>query len=108
MICLRNWGHTLIDNNKKIAKLLPNIFEKIYFIIGLICLLLTIYYKVSTKRGLFIFNPCHISLAFLLVLLYAKDNTSLFMRKFHTAWSGWLFGALAAFVFPHLEDITYT
>jgi len=76
LLCLRNWGHTLIDFNQKIPKLLPNLFEKVYLAIGFICLLFAIYYKVSTKRGFFIFNPCHISLALLLVLLYTKDNSS--------------------------------
>jgi len=72
------------------------------FLIGLVCLLYTAYYKISTKRGLFLLNPCHIALIGLLYLLNVKDNSSIWARKFHAFWSGWWIGGLAGFLFPHL------
>jgi hypothetical protein len=67
---------------------------------------MAVYYKVATKRGLFILNPCHITLLMMLVLLRAEDNSSPFMRKLHSIWTAWLFGAFGALYFPHLEDVS--
>jgi hypothetical protein len=80
--------------------------EKIAFWIGLVSLILAVYYKVATKRGLFILNPCHITLLIMLVLLRAEDNSRPFMRKLHAVWTAWLFGAFGALYFPHLEDVS--
>ena len=41
----------------------------------------------------------------MLILLAAEDNTNIYLRRLHNAWTGWLFGAAAAFIFPHLEEI---
>ena len=79
--------------------------ERICFWLGLASLLLTFYFKLITKRGLFILNPCHVALLFMLILLAAEDNTNIYLRRLHNAWTGWLFGAAAAFIFPHLEEI---
>jgi hypothetical protein len=35
---------------------------------------MAVYYKVATKRGLFILNPCHITLLIMLVLLRTQHN----------------------------------
>jgi len=72
------------------------------FWIGLICLLCTVYYKISTKRGLFLLNPCHIAFVGLLYLLNAKDNDSILVRKVHVLWMGWWIGGLAGLLFPHI------
>lgn len=72
------------------------------FWIGLLCFIYTAYYKIITKRGLFLLNPCHISLLGLLYILNAKDNNSQWMRKIHALWTGWWIGGLAGFLFPHL------
>jgi len=76
------------------------------FWIGVTCFAYTVYYKIVTKRGLFLLNPCHISLFTLLYLLKAQDNSNLFTRRIHTLWTGWWIGGLAGFLFPHLEDLT--
>ena len=57
-----------------------------------------------TKKGLFIFNPCHITLIIMTVLLFSKS--SLMMRKIHSYWTTWLFGAYLALMVPHLEGIS--
>lgn len=49
-------------------------------------------------------NPCHISLMVLVVLLLG-DNSSDRMRWLHTVYGGSLFGAFAALVIPHLENL---
>lgn len=70
---------------------------------GIISLFLTFYYKLMTGKGLFIFNPCHISILVLIILLLAP--TTNFTRKLHTCWASWLFGAMMAIGLPHLEGI---
>lgn len=104
LYCIKRWNSTLL-NRTPIPKMAPSLFEKIYGWVGVIALIFTVYYKIAFKRGFFLLNPCHITLAFLVIFLFAKDNTSVLMRQMHTAWSGWLFGAFAALLFPHLEDI---
>jgi len=68
--------------------------------------LLTLYFKVVTKRGLFILNPCHIALTMLLVLLKTEDNTSVAMKRLKVAFNAWLFCPFCALVLPHLEEIS--
>jgi len=101
-LALTRWGDTLVDHTRKTPALNPNLFEKIYFLIGLISLFFACYYKLAAKRGFFLLNPCHITLALMLFLLITKDNSTTFMRKMHTAWTAWLFGAFAALAIPHL------
>ena len=83
-----------------------NFFERVMLCLGSACFIYTAYYKIITKRGLFLLNPCHIALLMLLFLLKARDNSTLFMRRFHSLWTGWWIGGLAGFLFPHLEDIS--
>jgi hypothetical protein len=70
--------------------------------LGVICLILIMYFKIKTTKGLFIFNPCHIFLLMNLYLLIVEDNSTSFNRKLHTASTGWLFGAILALFIPHL------
>ena len=88
----------------KVAKrdyLRPNMLEKVAVVVGVTSLIYTTYSKFSRREGLFMTNPCHISLLTLVVLLLG-DNSSDRMRWLHTVYSGSLFGAFAALVIPHL------
>ena len=49
-------------------------------------------------------NPCHVSLTLLLVLLKG-DNSKYWMKWVYAAYTGWLFGAFAALLLPHLEGL---
>ncbi len=100
------WRDSLASPSQKKTPLKSNLLEKICFWIGLASFLLTLYFKVATKRGLFILNPCHISLVLMLILLAAEDNSSLNMRRLHTAWTAWLLGPFGAIAWPHLEDVS--
>jgi hypothetical protein len=42
----------------------------------------------------------------MLILLIARDNTNIHIRRLHIAWTAWLLGPFGALAFPHLEDIT--
>lgn len=42
----------------------------------------------------------------MLILLSAKDNTTLKIRILYTGWTAWLFGPFGALAWPHLEDIS--
>jgi hypothetical protein len=97
------WRSSLVDGKVTVSKMKINLTEKICFWVGLGSLLLTLYFKVVTKRGLFMLNPCHVSLVIMLVLLRAEDNSSLRMRWLHTAWTAWLLGPFGAIAWPHLE-----
>jgi len=50
-------------------------------------------------------NPCHTTVLIQSYLLAAKDNTSPWVRKVHTIWASWVFGAFGAFAWPHLENL---
>lgn len=108
LIFLYRWRQQLADGTAERPKMESGWAEKICFWAGLGSLLMTFYYKLVTKRGLFILNPCHVALAMQLVLLATKDNTSLFMRRMHMAWTAWLFCPFSALLLPHLEEINWT
>jgi hypothetical protein len=99
------WRNSLADEQQR-QKLKANWTDKACFWAGLASLLMTLYFKVITRRGLFILNPCHIALAVLLVLL-ASDSSSLLMRRMHVAWTAWLFCPFSALVLPHLEEVSF-
>lgn len=80
--------------------------EKATFWVGLLSFIFTFYFKVSTKRGFFMLNPCHVALLLMLVLLKIKDNSSVFARRMHLAWTAWLLGPFGALAWPHLEEIS--
>jgi hypothetical protein len=66
--------------------------------------ILTAYYKLKTGKGLFMFNPCHITIMveiYLLISVNTKRNIMIY-----SAWSGWLFGAYMASIIPHLAGIS--
>lgn len=81
----------------------PNLLEKVFGILGIISLILTFYFKLVTRKGVFIFNPCHIALLMVVILLLSP--TSDFTRKLHTCWTSWNFGALMALFIPHLYGV---
>jgi hypothetical protein len=78
-------------------------FERRVSIVVLLSYLLTLYYKVKTRRGLFILNPCHMSALFLVYLLFAKSTRM--NRIIHGVWCSWIYGAIMALIFPHLAGI---
>jgi hypothetical protein len=100
------WRQQLADGPAQTPKMQSGWAEKICFWVGLGSLLMTFYYKLATKRGLFILNPCHVALAMQLVLLAAHDNTSLLMRRLYAVWTAWLFCPFSALLLPHLEEIS--
>lgn len=71
---------------------------------GAITFILTAYYKMAAGKGLFMLNPCHISLLGVIVLCVAPSTAR--MHKLHTMWTSWLFGAFLALFFPHLRGIS--
>lgn len=73
---------------------------------GLLSFIFTFYFKVSTKRGFFMLNPCHVALLLMLVLLRVKDNSGVLARRLHLAWTAWLLGPFGALAWPHLEEIS--
>ena len=56
------------------------------------------------RKGLFIFNPCHLSCLGVIVMCL-KSSTST-MRTFHTMWTSWIFGAALALSVPHLNGVS--
>jgi len=100
---LRYSGNAIAKVQKR-AYLKPNLLEKVAAVVGVLSLAYTTYSKFSRREGLFMTNPCHISLLVLLVLLLG-DNSSDRMRWLHTVYGGSLFGAFAALVIPHLEGL---
>ena len=81
----------------------PNFIEYLVAFIGIIALLATAYMKISTGKGLFVLNPCHISILGVIVLCIAPSTRK--MRKIHSMWTSWLFGATLAVLIPHLNGI---
>jgi hypothetical protein len=75
----------------------------VYGIVSIITVIVQTYMKVSTKKGLFILNPCHTNLVFvaILMILPTTKNTKLI----HLAWEPWIFGPIFALMFPHLYGI---
>jgi hypothetical protein len=82
-----------------------NWFEQLCLGVGVVCLGYTGWLKIVVRHeGLFMANPCHVSLLMLLVLLRGNNNSPA-MRWLHTAYSGWTLGAFAALLIPHLEGL---
>ena len=71
---------------------------------AVVCYIMTFYYKVITRKGMFIFNPCHMTLIVMICLMISPSTP--FMKKVHTFWTTWLFGAFLALFIPHLEGIS--
>ena len=80
-------------------------FQVFIAINSIISLIFTCYYKISTGKGLFIFNPCHVTLLGVTILLLWPENEKK-IQRFHTYWTAWLSGAMMALVVPHLEGIS--
>lgn len=80
-----------------------SLFEKLVGLSSIVSLILTFYFKLITKKGLFILNPCHITLIIMTVLLFSRSTP--LMLKLHTYWTAWLFGAYLAVLIPHLDGI---
>lgn len=102
---IKYWSYSLTDKEQKLHhEKKSNWIEKFVAVNGIISLALTLYYKLYTRKGMFIFNPCHLSLLILVFLLFAP--TTKFTRKVHTCWTAWLFGAIMALGIPHLEGVS--
>lgn len=105
VLIIRRWYHTLTSKQQEKHTIKhSNSFEKFVAFNCIVSLVLTLYYKMLTGKGIFIFNPCHVSLLLVVVLLLAP--TTDFTRKLHTCWTAWLFGAIMALFIPHLYGIT--
>ena len=50
---------------------------------------------------MFIFNPCHVTLLMMIIMLLAEKNT-FFLQDLHTYWTAWIYGAFLALGSPHL------
>lgn len=90
------------ENAKKAHK--SNWVEKFVALNCFISLVMTFYFKWITGKGLFIFNPCHLSLLVLAILLLVP--TTNFTIKLSTCWAAFLFGPLMALTLPHLYGIS--
>lgn len=77
--------------------------EYLVAFVGAISLILTGYMKLATGKGMFLLNPCHVSVLGVIVLCVAPSTT--LMRKVHSMWTAWLFGATLALLVPHLNGI---
>lgn len=100
------WNNSLINVsstalNKPIN---PTFLEKAMAWVGILTLVVTLYLKLVYGKGVFIVNPCHATFIIQIVLLLSPSTT--FMHKMHTAMTAWLFGAMLALMFPHLEGVT--
>ena len=99
------WRNHTADQNKIVKPLAPNLLEKICAVLGCLSLIYTIYRKIVRKEGLFLLNPCHVTLILQLILMVG-DNSCLWMRRLHTVWTGWLFGPFGALIIPHLQGLS--
>ena len=81
----------------------PSLFEKLYGIVSIVIVLIQFYLKMSTKKGLFIFNPCHTNLVFVAVLMLLPTSRN--SKLIHLVWEPWIFGPIFALLFPHLYGI---
>ena len=98
------WNKSLIgfeQINRTVQK--RNILETLVALVGIIAWFLTAYMKTMTGKGLFILNPCHMSILGVIVLCLMP--TTPFMRKVHSMWSAWTYGATLALLVPHLNGI---
>lgn len=82
----------------------PTLLEKAMAWLGILSLIVTFYLKLIYGKGVFIVNPCHATFIIQIVLLLSPSTT--FMHKMHTAMTAWLFGAMLALMFPHLDGVT--
>ena len=57
----------------------------------------------ATGKGLFILNPCHMSIVAVIVMCLVPATP--FMKKIHSMWTSWLFGASLAIMVPHLKGM---
>ena len=85
------------------GRIQPSRFEIIYGVISLITVIVQVYMKISTRKGLFIFNPCHINIIFVTVLMILPTTRN--SKLIHLAWEPWIFGPICALAFPHLYGI---
>ena len=101
----KKWNSKLLgfeQVNRAVLK--PNLAEYTVGALGLVALSLTMYYKISSGKGLFILNPCHVAISGVIVLCVMPSTVS--MRKLHSMWTSWLFGATLAIIVPHLAGIS--
>jgi hypothetical protein len=93
-----------MDNH--IPQLAPNHIEVVTFWVSVVTLIGTAWVKLDRGQGMFLFNPCHITLLMMIILLKTNNTSSTFMKRMHTAWSALVFGAFAALLIPHLEGVS--
>ena len=82
----------------------PSKFEFLYSVVSVLTVLLQTFMKISSKKGLFMLNPCHINLVFVTALMLLP--ISRFIKLVHLAWEPWIFGPIFALLFPHLDGIS--
>jgi hypothetical protein len=101
LIFLFKWKHHLTYT---LEPQLPSTFEKRMAIFAFFSWILTLYFKLITGKGLFMFNPCHIVILIEIYLLLSKNTKT--NVTIYTAWSGWLYGPYMAMIVPHLEGLS--
>jgi len=81
----------------------PRVYEKVFAYVSLITYALQFYYKVSTGKGLFMLNPCHINV--LIMSYLALKPTTQLTKTIALCWEAWFFGPLLSLMFPHLSGL---
>lgn len=66
-------------------------------------LIFIMYIKIQTKKGLFILNPCHMTLLVQSYLLIASKTE--FNKAVHLCYISSVYGAVIALIFPHTNGI---
>jgi hypothetical protein len=72
-------------------------------LLGFGILIFALNIKIQTKKGLFILNPCHMTLFIQSYLLIA--NKTGFNKAVHLCYISSVFGAVCALIFPHTNGI---
>lgn len=74
-----------------------------FAVVSLVTYAVQFYYKVATRKGLFMLNPCHINV--LIMSYLALRPTTRTTKVVYLCWETWLFGPLLSLVFPHLGGL---
>lgn len=81
----------------------PKTWEKCVGILSILTVLVQGYYKFTTRKGLFMFNPCHINVLMMSYLLLSETTTK--TKRLYVCWETWLFGPTLSLVIPHLNGV---
>lgn len=81
----------------------PKLWEKLIGILSILTVIIQGYYKFSTRKGMFMLNPCHINVLMMSYLFLAETSTA--TKRLYVCWEAWLFGPILSLVVPHLNGV---